>query len=49
MSNVRIRSAVLAFFVGNFGVDMLLLQPHQVKLFLALGGAFLTAAASPSS
>ena len=39
MANVRIRSAVLAFFLGNLGVDMLMLRPHQVKLFLSLGGA----------
>ena len=44
MSNVRIRSAVLAFFLGNLGVDMLLLRPHQVKLFLTLGGACLAVA-----
>ena len=41
MTNVRIRSAVLAFLFGNLGVDMLLLGPHQVKLFLLLGGPFL--------
>ena len=39
MANVRIRSAVLAFLFGNFGLDMLFLRPHQVKLFLAMGGA----------
>ena len=44
MSNVRIRSAVLAFFLGNLGVDMLLLRPHQAKLFLTLGGACIAAA-----
>lgn len=43
MSNARIRSAVLAFFFGNLGVDMLLLPPHQIKLFLTLGGAFIAA------
>ena len=44
MANVRIRSAVLAFFFGNLGVDMLLLRPHQAKLFLTLGGPCLAAA-----
>lgn len=44
MRNIRIRSAVLAFFLGNLGVDMLLLRPHQVKLFLSLGGAFIAVA-----
>ena len=40
MDNVRIRSAILAFLFGEFGVDMLLLGPHQKKLFLGLGGVF---------
>ena len=44
MNNIRIRSAVLAFILGNFGVDMLLLRPHQLKLFLGLGGPFLAVA-----
>jgi hypothetical protein len=41
--SVRIRSAVLAFFLGNWGVDMLLLGPHQVKLFMLLGVPFIRA------
>ena len=44
MANVRIRSAVLAFFLGNLGVDMLMLRPHQVKLFLMMGGSLLAVA-----
>ncbi len=44
MSNIRIRSAVLALFLGSLGVDMLLLRPHQVRLFLGLGGGFIGAA-----
>ena len=44
MTNIRIRSALLAFFLGNLGVDMLLLRPHQVRLFLGLGGGFIGAA-----
>ena len=41
MQNVRIRSAILALLLGNLGVDMLLLRPHQIKLFLGLGGTLL--------
>ena len=41
MSNPRIRSAVLAFFFGGLGIDMLLLRPHQQMLFLFLGGPIL--------
>lgn len=41
MANLRIRSAVLAFFFGNLGVDMFLLGPHQRMLFLLLGGPLL--------
>ena len=41
MSNPRIRSAVLAITLGVFGVDMLLLRPHQQLLFLILGGSVL--------
>ena len=44
MTNIRIRSAVLAFFLGDLGVDMLLLRPHQVRLFLGVGGPFIAAA-----
>ena len=36
--NRRTRTALLAFFFGTFGVDMLTLRPHQVRLFLLLGG-----------
>ena len=41
MSNPRIRSAVLAFFLGVVGVDMLALRSHQQVLFLLLGGPVL--------
>ena len=44
MTNIRIRSAVLAFLLGNLGVDMLLLRPHQVKLFTLMGGPLLAVA-----
>ena len=43
MTNIRIRSAVLALLFGNIGLDMLLLKAEQVKLFLMLGGPLLTA------
>ena len=41
MANVRIRSAILAILLGNLGVDLLFLRPHQVKLFLMMGGPLL--------
>ena len=44
MSHSRIETAVLAFFFGTLGVDMLFLEPHQQKLFLFLGGPLLVVA-----
>lgn len=38
MANVRIRSVWLALLFGEFGVDLLLLRGHQMRLFLFLGG-----------
>lgn len=44
MSNPRIRTAVLAFFLGTLGVDMLMLRSQQVRLFLLLGAPLLAIA-----
>ena len=44
MSHSRIETAVLAFFFGTLGVDMLFLESHQQKLFLFLGGPLLAVA-----
>jgi hypothetical protein len=49
MSNIRIRSAVLAFFFGNIGADMLLLRSEQIRLFLFLGGPLLAVAVVSSA
>ena len=43
MDNQRIRTALLALFFGNIGLDMLSLESHQQKLFLLLGGPLLAA------
>ena len=46
LTNLRTRTALLAFFFGTFGVDMLYLRPHQQRLFLFLflGGPLLAVA-----
>ena len=44
MDSPRIRSALLAFFFGVLGIDMLFLESHQQKLFASMGGSLLAIA-----
>ena len=43
LANTRTRSALLAFLFGNLGVDMLMLPPHQQRLFLLIAGPLVAA------